>query len=98
MAGELGIEQEHLASNTALQAIFKLQDYINKKPNHGGIALCGCLENEYHEIGITCVNNVLEANGWASYYLGTNLPTESFVDAIEHYMPNIIYVSSITPS
>lgn len=94
---ELGIEQEHLASNTALHAILKLQDHVNKKPKHGGIALLGCLEEEYHEMGITCVNNVLDAEGWTTYYLGANLPTESFIDAIENYVPDIVCVSSMTP-
>jgi methanogenic corrinoid protein MtbC1 len=95
--GELGIEQEHLASNTAMHAIIKLQDHVAKKPKHGGVALCGCLEHEYHEIGITCVNNILEANGWTTFYLGTNLPTESFIDAIEQYVPSIVCVSTTTP-
>jgi excisionase family DNA binding protein len=97
MSNELGIEQEHLASNTALHAIYKLQDNIAKKPKHGGIALLGCLEEEYHEMGITCVNNALDANGWTTYYLGANLPTESFIDAIENYVPDIVCVSSMSP-
>ena len=97
MTKEIGVEQEHLASNTALYSIFKLQETIKKKPNNGKIALCGCLEGEYHEIGITCVNNVLEANGWTTYYLGANLPVESFIDAIESYVPTIVCVSSMTP-
>lgn len=97
MTGTLGIEQEHLASNTALHAIIKLQDHVAKKPKHGGIALCGCLEHEYHELGITCVYNILESNGWTTYFLGTNLPTESFVDAIEQYIPSIVCVSTTTP-
>ncbi len=97
LSGELRIEQEHLASNTALHAIFKLQDHITKKPKHGGIALCGCLEDEYHEIGITCVNNVLDTNGWTTLYLGPNLPAESFVDAIENYVPNIVCISTTAP-
>ncbi|MBP9212565.1 MAG: cobalamin-dependent protein [Bacteroidetes bacterium] len=96
-AGNLGIEQEHLASNTAMHAIIKLQDHITKKPSHGKIAVCGCLEEEYHEIGITCVNNILESNGWTTYYLGTNLPTESFIDAIEQYVPALVCVSSTVP-
>ncbi len=97
MNNELGVEQEHLASNTALHAILKLQDHITKKPKHGGKALLGCLEDEYHELGITSVNNVLDAHGWTTYYLGANLPTESFVDAIEHYVPDVVMVSSMTP-
>ena len=97
MSGSLGIEQEHLASNTALHAILTLQDHLHKKPLHGGIALLGCLEGEYHEIGITCVNNALQTNGWTTYYLGTSLPTESFVHAVEKYVPTIVCASSTMP-
>lgn len=97
VSGTLGIQQEHLASNTALHAFYKLQDHVAKKPKHGGIALCGCLEDEYHEIGITAVNNILDANGWTTFYLGPNLPTESFVDAIEQYVPTIVCVSTTVP-
>lgn len=97
MNNELGVEQEHLASNTAMHAIVKLQDHVSKKPKHGGTALLGCLEDEYHELGITSVNNVLDAHGWTTYYLGANLPTESFVDAVEHYVPNAVLVSTMTP-
>jgi excisionase family DNA binding protein len=97
MNKELGVEQEHIASNTALHAIIKLQDHVTKKPKHAGKALLGCLENEYHELGITSVNNVLDAHGWTTYYLGANLPTESFVDAIENYVPDVVLVSSMTP-
>lgn len=97
ISNEVGIEQEHLASNTALHAIYKLQDNVAKKPKHGGIALLGCLEEEYHEMGITCVNNALDANGWTTYYLGANLPTKSFIDGIESYMPDIVCVSSLSP-
>lgn len=97
MEKKLGVEQEHLASNTALHAVFKLQEHVVKKQKHGGIALCGCLEEEYHELGITCVNNALEANGWTTYYLGPNLPVESFIDAVEHYVPDIVCLSTMTP-
>ncbi|KAB2922996.1 MAG: helix-turn-helix domain-containing protein [Bacteroidetes bacterium] len=97
MNGEIGVEQEHLASNTAMHAVMKLQEHVVKKPKHGGIALLGCLEEEYHEMGIACVNAVLEAGGWSTYYLGANVPTESFIDAVENYVPDLICVSSLTP-
>lgn len=97
MAGELGIEQEHLASNTAVHAILKLQDHIEKKPKHDGIAVCGCFEDEYHDIGITCISSILESNGWTTYYLGADLPLESFIDAVEQYVPDIVCVSSTMP-
>jgi len=97
MKKEIGVEQEHIASNTALHAILRLQDNINKKPNHGLIALCGCIEDEYHEMGITCVANALEVNGWTTYYLGANVPTSSFVDAIVQYSPDVVCISSTIP-
>jgi methanogenic corrinoid protein MtbC1 len=97
MKNEIGIEREHLASNTALHAIVQLQDNVARRARTNNVALCGCLEEEYHEIGITCVNNALDSHGWTTYYLGPNLPADSFIDAVENYVPNIICISTTTP-
>jgi excisionase family DNA binding protein len=91
---EIGIETEHLASNIVLHSIIKLQDAINKKELNGFISICGCLSEEYHNIAITCVNNLLESEGWKSYFLGNNTPANSFIKSIGFYKPKLICISS----
>jgi MerR family transcriptional regulator, light-induced transcriptional regulator len=93
----VNIEQEHIATNCMLTAIRRLQTVIPKKERTGMTALCGCFEGEFHEVGVTCVRNVLDAEGWNTIYLGTNLPVESFIQAVGRYRPQLVCVSSTTP-
>ena len=91
---KIGIETEHLASNIVLHSIIKLQDSINKKELNGFVSLCGCLSDEYHNIAITCVNNLLESEGWQSHLLGNNTPAGSIIKSIDFYKPQLVCISS----
>jgi excisionase family DNA binding protein len=91
---KIGIETEHLASNIALHSIIKLQDVIIRKEQKGFISICGCLTGEYHNIGITCVNNLIESEGWQSFLLGSNTPASSFIKMIERHKPNLVCIST----
>lgn len=91
---KIGVETEHLASNITLHSIIKLQDAITKKEPKGFVSVCGCLTDEYHNIGITCVSNLLESEGWKSYLLGSNTPASSFIKIIEQYKPHLVCIST----
>lgn len=91
---KIGIESEHLASNITLQSVIKLQDVIAKKEPRGYVSVCGCLTDEFHNIGITCVNNLLESECWESYLLGSNTPASSFIKLIEQYKPHLVCIST----
>jgi MerR family transcriptional regulator, light-induced transcriptional regulator len=94
---QIGIETEHLASHTATNALMRLHCTMTKKPLRSTTALCACLEGELHEIGIACVNNYLESEGWNTYYLGANVPVDSLVNAVEHYSPHLVCLSATVP-
>ena len=91
---KIGVETEHLASNITLHSIIKLQGVITKKEPKGFVSVCGCLTGEYHNIGITCVNNLLESEGWESYLIGSNTPATSFIKMIEQYKPHLVCIST----
>jgi len=93
----VSIEQEHVATNCMLSALRLLQHDVVKKPLNNRTAICGCFEEEFHEVGITCVRNMLDAEGWTTYYLGANLPVDSFIQALERYTPDLVCVSATTP-
>jgi len=91
---KVGIEREHLATNIALHSVIKLQDVIKEKKANGLVSICGCLENESHNIAITCINILLEAEGWQSYLLGNNTPAKSIIESIIFYKPRLVCISS----
>jgi excisionase family DNA binding protein len=95
---KLGIDEEHIISNILNDAIILQQEKLLIKPKNGKIAICGCLEGELHEIGIKCVRNVLESEGWKVFYTGPNLPIGSFTKSIENIKPDLICVSITYPN
>ncbi|MCX6135961.1 MAG: cobalamin-dependent protein [Ignavibacteriales bacterium] len=91
---KIGIDREHLASNTAIHAVSRLQSSVPVKPAVAKVALCACLEGEQHELGIICIGNIIESEGWTNFFLGANVPLESLTDAIESYTPDLVCISS----
>jgi excisionase family DNA binding protein len=91
---EIGIEDEHYFTGIIESAIQRMQAFVNKKPANGFRALCGCLRNEHHNIAVRCMANQLISDGWKAFYIGSSLPVESFLSAINTYKPNLVCISS----
>lgn len=95
---KIGIEQEHAASGLINDSITLLHEKIINKAKTGKIALCGCIQGEQHEIGIKCVKNVLETEGWEVYYTGADLPVQAFKNSIDSVKPHLVCLSVTIPN
>jgi methanogenic corrinoid protein MtbC1 len=91
--GEIGIEDEHYYTGIIESAIQRMQAFIKQKPANGFKAICGCPGNEQHNIGIRCLASQLNSEGWKSYYIGSSLPLESVLSAINTHKPNLVCLS-----
>jgi methanogenic corrinoid protein MtbC1 len=49
---------------------------------------------ELHEIGVRMVADFFEMEGWDTYYLGANTPTESVISTVEQRNPDILAIST----
>lgn len=94
MRKELSIEQEHIATNKILKTLIRLHSKVTPKTANGLTAICCSLENEYHELPVLSVNNVLAYFGWKVIYLGVNTPVESLKSGIMEFKPDVVCVSS----
>lgn len=92
--GELNIYEEHLASRVTLAATDHLHARIPHKSQTGRIALCGCPEGDLHEIALHLIVEILETEGWRVISMGPNTPLFSFADAVRHFKPDIVCISS----
>jgi methanogenic corrinoid protein MtbC1 len=90
---EIDIYREHRASHETLDAMSKLQAEIFRKPSVGKQAVCACLDDELHDIGLRCAANILEAEGWSIHYLGTRTPYKSIVESVKDVRPEIVCLS-----
>jgi excisionase family DNA binding protein len=91
--GEVDISHEHRASYETMDALAKLQAQILIKPAVGKTAVCACLGEEAHEIGLRCASNLFESEGWKSHYLGARSPYSSVIVAIRELRPDAVCLS-----
>ncbi len=91
--GELGINHEHRASYETLDALAKLQAQIMVKTPNGKAALCACVGDEPHEIGLRCIAYLLESEGWETHYLGARMPVGAIVRAVQDLKPSLVCLS-----
>ena len=90
---KISVATEHLASalvETLLNEIHPRLDFKGKK---GYKVLLSCVENEYHQIGIKMVSDIFESNGWKTYFLGANTPTNELVSFASEIKPDILAIS-----
>lgn len=92
-AGKIGVSHEHRASYETMDALAKLQTEILLKPPTGKHALCACLGQELHEIGLRCTANVFESEGWRVHYLGARTPADAIISSIREVRPDVISLS-----
>jgi hypothetical protein len=85
-AGERSIAQEHRFTQKVLDAAHSLRaqseemhaQAAEKAGSQAPLALVGCAETCYHEVGAMFVRLALEEAGWRVCYLGANVPFGEF--------------------
>ncbi|MEM2704208.1 MAG: corrinoid protein [Candidatus Bathyarchaeia archaeon] len=60
-----------------------------------GRVVIGTVKGDIHSIGKDIVATLLEAEGFEVINLGEDVPTEKFVEAVKHYKPDILGLSSL---
>jgi len=90
---QISVAAEHLASGIIESILNDLQTKLKNSPNSNNRILSGCVENEYHQIGIKMISDVFEKNGWKSYFLGANIPTKELLQFAKIIQPQLFALS-----
>ncbi len=90
---KISVATEHLATAITDTILNWLYAQILHDFNSGKTALLSCIEHEYHQIGLRMVNDIFERNGWNTYFLGANTPTESLLSLAQSVSPDILGIS-----
>lgn len=93
-AGEISVAQEHLATRTVLNAIYKLRNTLPVPEPTGTLAICCALENEYHELPTHLAQITIENEGWDVFNFGANTPIYCLTEEMSKHQPDIICISS----
>ena len=88
------VAQEHMA--TAVTQFVVSQVYADlpvTTERRGRVVITG-VEGEHHQIGANMVADVLESRGWDVRFLGTQMPHQGILDAIEEHHADVLGVSA----
>ncbi|SHH78322.1 cobalamin B12-binding domain-containing protein [Clostridium grantii] len=92
--GEISISQEHLATSVISRIMANIyMDYFILTEITKGKIIVTTATNEYHELGIRIVADLLELDGWDVIYLGSNIPKEDLVKTILKERPSFLVIS-----
>lgn len=81
--GDLGVEEEHLASNVAARLIGRLGPRFARRGRPRGTVVLAMPSRERHGLGLAMVADVLREDGYRVLNLGADTPAEALVAALE---------------
>lgn len=95
-SGELGISQEHFASNLIRGRLLALARLWGR--GGGPLALLACAPGEAHDISLLAFGLLLRSHGWRILFLGADTPIETLAETARSTMPSIAVLTSFDPA
>jgi methanogenic corrinoid protein MtbC1 len=71
-----------------------LYPYIFQNQKSDNVFIGTCISGELHEIGVRMLSDLLELEGWDTYYLGANMPIDSIIKTIIEKKAKVIGLSA----
>jgi excisionase family DNA binding protein len=100
-AGELGIDDEHLASAVASRVIGRLGPRFNRRGRPRGTVVAAMPSGERHGFGLAMLTDVLRGEGYSVLDLGPDTPAQSLVsvmrkvEALEAVCLSVAYTDAL---
>jgi methanogenic corrinoid protein MtbC1 len=91
---EISIAHEHLATAITQYVMAHLNAYLDIPIPDRGNALVTGVSGEHHQIGACMVADILEADGWNTRFLGTQIPRKDVLRAVEEHGPRLVGISA----
>jgi excisionase family DNA binding protein len=92
--GELTVSQEHLATRTAYNSIYKLRSSLPVPEMTDKLAVCCAIEGDSHELPAHLAQIIIENEGWEVLNFGANTPFKCLAKEIFQHSPKMICISA----
>lgn len=91
---QLDVATEHYFSNFTITVMNQLYSYLKNVVKYPYTAVSLSVNGELHNIGLRMVSDLLEMEGFTTFFLGTNLPTQSIIKILKEKQANILAISA----
>jgi methanogenic corrinoid protein MtbC1 len=97
ISGELGIVEEHLATQISLSQMQRLREIYVPRSLLGVSVVVAAVQNEEHFMGPRMVADFLYFDGWDTHFLGPNMPAQALRDYVINQKINLVALSATMP-
>lgn len=91
---EISVSTEHMATAITQFVVAHLYSHLEIPDRQHGNAIITGVKGELHQLGANMVADVLEADGWNVRFLGTQMPHNEIMKAVEQHEPRLIGIST----
>jgi methanogenic corrinoid protein MtbC1 len=91
---KITVAQEHMATAITQFAIAQLYPLIESAGTFRGKGVITGVQGEFHQVGSNMVADMLEADGWDIRFLGTDVPVDHVLGAIEEHEADMLGISA----
>lgn len=93
-SNKMSVAEEHYCTAATQLIMAQLYPNVFNTKKNGLSMVAVCVGDELHEIGLHMVADLFEMDGWDTYYLGSNSPTEVVLQALEAKRPQVLAIST----
>jgi methanogenic corrinoid protein MtbC1 len=90
----INVAQEHYCTAATQAIMSRLYPYVFRTKKNGHRLVASCINGDLHEIGLRMVADILEMEGWDTYYLGANTPLKSLLASLSQYQAEVLCISA----
>lgn len=91
---KVSVAQEHFCTAATQLIMSQLYQYVFSTKKVGLRYLGTCVGGELHELGARMIADFFEMEGWDTYYLGANTPTNSILRTLEEQEVDVLGISA----
>jgi excisionase family DNA binding protein len=91
---EISVAQEHLATRTAISALYKLRNALPVPEMKNGLVVCCAMEGAFHELPTLLAQMAIENEGLEVINFGAATPLYSLADEVVRHSPNLVCISA----
>lgn len=91
------VAQEHFCTASTQQIMTRLYGRMFEGEKHGRRAVGMCVGEELHEVGMRIITDLLELEGWQTWYLGASVPPAAAAQFCVEQNANVLLVSATLP-
>lgn len=91
------VAQEHFCTASTQQIMTRLYARMFEGEKHGRRAVAMCVGEELHEVGMRIITDLLELDGWQTWYLGASVPPAAASQFCVEQRADVLLVSATLP-